>query len=97
MARLWHAICSNRHLTHYGEEHCRLDRTTPLYGGRVVRRSRLLSLVSRLFFRIPDTVEEKLEEQFIDDLVMRNQWELFMQRQIADWKQSIQWSFALLV
>jgi hypothetical protein len=97
IARLWREVCSNRHLTHYGEEHCRLDRTTPLYGGSMARHSRILGAISRVLFHIPEAMNGEMEKLFVDGLVWQNQWRTFVKRLLADWKQSVKWSFALLL
>ncbi|KAI0034719.1 hypothetical protein K488DRAFT_44984, partial [Vararia minispora EC-137] len=97
IARLWSHVISNRYLTHYGEEHCRLDRTTSIYGGRTTTRNRVLDAVSRALFCLPDAIRSKLEDQFVDDLVTKHQWSAFIRTQMQDWKLSMQWTFALLM
>lgn len=96
VARVWSSIACSRHISHFGEEHARLDRTTSILFPRNTESTRLQNALSVALFRMPDEICAQLDEQYVDEIVTKHHWLSFMGRMMDDWKQSMQWTFALL-
>lgn len=87
-ARLWKIIVFARYRNQYGEEYCRLERTSRIYEDNR-KRPRILRHVSLIMFRIPDNVHKDWDEQLVDGMLIAYVWSVFVEGQVKEWKRTM--------
>lgn len=97
IARLWSVIANIRYRNMYGEEYSRLDRTIRIYDTQPKRPSIALRYISVAMFGIPGAIHKELDEQVVDGIMIACVWSTFVENRMAEWKTTMQWTFALIV
>ena len=74
-------------LHYYGQQGARLNRNESVHFKEDLRRRRtcLFSLLSPVFFNLPNAYVEKLDNVFIDGMVNEGPWNKFWEDLRADW------------
>ncbi|RPD61254.1 hypothetical protein L227DRAFT_574335 [Lentinus tigrinus ALCF2SS1-6] len=97
VARLWGQMSRHRHRTLYGQQLARLDRTVSVVDKPEKKRGRVFTATSHLLLGVPGRYAADLDKRFVDDLVCSYVWQDFLTKAHHEWRQSLNFSFALSI
>ncbi|KZV72858.1 hypothetical protein PENSPDRAFT_683424 [Peniophora sp. CONT] len=97
VGRLWGYVANYRFQNHHGEDHCRLDRTTSVFGHAKDRPSMVSRFISAFMFGQPVALHHQLNEQVVDGMMIECVWSAFIRNLVAEWQKLTKWTFAVIV
>ncbi|KZV67872.1 hypothetical protein PENSPDRAFT_653691 [Peniophora sp. CONT] len=97
IGRLWGYMANARFQNFYGEDHCRLDRTTRVFAHQNQQPGIVSRCVSAAMIGLPQEIRGQLDEQLVDELVIEKVWSGFIASQSTEWQKLMQWTFALII
>jgi hypothetical protein len=80
-----------RFLYFHGQKHARLVRHETVYDRPQHERTKLIKLLSPLFFYAPEVHLREVERLWTDDVVIETVWKTFMTKLLGEWEDVILW------
>ncbi|VDC02733.1 unnamed protein product [Peniophora sp. CBMAI 1063] len=97
IGRLWSFVANARFQNYYGEEHCRLDRTTRVFTHEERQPGIISRCLSAATFGLAHEIRAQLDVQLVDGLVIEKVWSALIAEQTAEWQKIMTWTFALII
>ncbi|KAK0495915.1 hypothetical protein EDD18DRAFT_1353543 [Armillaria luteobubalina] len=95
VGRFMYIFAQNRFYDFHGQPGARLEREKSIYG-RKVKHTAFIVLLSPLLFFSPDNHLASLEKIWLDGIISRVSWTVFMEKLNTEWQEFILYSTVLL-